>query len=60
MKPGDFVSISNNLSLHGKEVVEIANEGEQLKRWSLKTVNVHSCAPHMKHFITGTDYLVNG
>lgn len=60
MKPGDFVSISNNLSLHGKEIVKVANEAEQLKRWSLKTVNVHSCAPHMKHFIIGTDFLVNG
>lgn len=60
MRPGDFVSIANNLSLHGKEVVEVANETERRKRWSLKTVNVHSCAPHMKYFIDGTDYLVNG
>jgi L-asparagine oxygenase len=60
MQPGDFVSISNNLSLHGKEVHAIANEEERLKRWSLKTVNVQTCAPHMKHFIEGTDYLVNG
>ncbi len=60
MRPGDFVSISNNLSLHGKEVIEISSEAESCKRWSLKTVNVHSCAPHMKHFIEGTDYLVNG
>ncbi|MBA2652133.1 MAG: hypothetical protein H0U73_07705 [Tatlockia sp.] len=54
------MSISNNLSLHGKEIIEITNPAESRKRWSLKTVNVHNCASHMKHFIEGTDYLVNG
>jgi len=60
MKHGDFVSISNNLSLHGREVMKISNIEESRKRWSLKTVNVHSCAPHFKYFVNGTDYLVNG
>lgn len=60
MRPGDFVSIANNLSLHGREIINISNEAESARRWSLKTVNVHSSAPHTKHFIEGTDYLVNG
>lgn len=60
MRPGDFISIANNLSLHGKEIGQIASEVEQLKRWSIKTVNVYSIAPHMKHVVRGTDYLING
>lgn len=60
MHPGDFVAICNNLSLHGREVYGITNEAESNRRWSLKTVNVQTSAPHLKHFMTGTDYLVNG
>jgi L-asparagine oxygenase len=60
MRPGDFVSIYNNLSLHGREIIKISNEAEIARRWSVKTVNVHSSATHIKHFIDGTDYLVNG
>src|SRR6218665_3052057 len=60
MRPGDFVSISNNLSLHGKEIGCIRNEAAQCLRWSIKTVNVHSIAPHLPHVVPGSDYLVNG
>lgn len=60
MHPGDFVSISNNLSLHGKEVGAVTCESEQRKRWSIKTVNVHSIASHLPHVVPGSDYLING
>lgn len=60
MRSSDFVAICNNLSLHGREVYGVANQAEANRRWSLKTVNVQCSAPHLKHFIAGTDYLVNG
>jgi hypothetical protein len=60
MQPGDFVGISNNLSLHGKEIYHIASEEESRKRYSIKTVNVHNPSIHMKYFVKGTDYLVKG
>ena len=60
MRPGDFVSICNNLSLHGKEIGRIRNEAAQRLRWSIKTVNVHSIAPHLPHVVPGSDYLING
>ena len=60
MRPGDFVSISNNLSLHGKEIGRIRNEPAQRLRWSIKTVNVYSIAPHLPHVVPGSDYLING
>jgi L-asparagine oxygenase len=60
MRPGDFVCIANNLSLHGKEIGQIRSPAEQLRRWSMKTVNVYSIAPHARHLVRGTDYLING
>ncbi|MBB3005460.1 TauD/TfdA family dioxygenase [Cupriavidus alkaliphilus] len=60
MRPGDFVSIANNLSLHGKEIHRVASEEQKAKRWSIKTVNVQSIAPHVRRLVEGTDYLVNG
>jgi hypothetical protein len=60
MRPGDFVCIANNLSLHGKEIGQIRSTTEQLRRWSMKTVNVYSIAPYVKHVVRGTDYLING
>jgi hypothetical protein len=60
MRSGDFVSISNNLSLHGKEIGTVRDEAAQRRRWSIKTVNVHSIAPHLPHLVPGSDHLVNG
>jgi L-asparagine oxygenase len=60
MRPGDFVSISNNLSLHGKEIGTVRNEAAQRQRWSIKTVNVHAIAPHVRHLVPGSSYLING
>lgn len=60
MRPGDFVSIANNLALHGKEIGQVESEQQKAKRWSIKTVNVQSIAPHLMHVVEGTDYLVNG
>ena len=60
MQPGDFVGISNNLSLHGKEIGQETNEEESRRRYSIKTVNVYNPSIHMKHFVRGTDYLVKG
>lgn len=60
MRSSDFVAICNNLSLHGREVYNVVYPEEFDRRWSLKTVNVQCSAPHLKHFIEGTDYLVNG
>lgn len=60
MRPGDFVAICDSLSLHGREIYSIVDQAESNRRWSLKTVNVQCSAPHLRHFIGGTDYLVNG
>lgn len=60
VEPGDFVITYNNFTIHAKEVVKVADEGLLRTRWILKTVNVDSVAPHLKHFVQGTDYLVNG
>jgi L-asparagine oxygenase len=60
MRPGDFVSISNNLSLHGKEIGIVRDEAAQHQRWSIKTVNVHAIAPHQPHLVPGSSYLING
>lgn len=60
MLPGDFVGISNNLSIHGKEIGSNADLEDSKKRYSLKTVNVYTPSMHLKHFVDGTDYLVRG
>jgi L-asparagine oxygenase len=60
VEPGDFVITYNNFTIHAKEVVKVADEDLLRTRWIIKTVNVDSIAPHLKHFVYGTDYLVNG
>lgn len=60
LRPGDFVAIANNVSLHGKEIGAIESEAEQWKRWCMKTVNVYSIEPHRKHLVAGSDYMING
>ncbi|WP_146191642.1 hypothetical protein [Azospirillum humicireducens] len=60
MMPGDFVSIHNNLSLHGKEIGVVSDIEQQWLRWSMKTINVYSISPHLKYIEPGSDYLVHG
>jgi len=60
MRPGDFVSIANNHSLHGKDVETIRDPHQQKIRWSIKTVNVDSLAKHTAHYVPGHYGLVNG
>lgn len=60
MRPGDFVSIANNHTLHAKEVREIRKPSEQYRRWSMKTINVESMAPHERHLVAGSNYIING
>lgn len=58
--PGQFVATYNNHTIHAKEIIEVLS-GESLKhRWIMKTVNVDNLAPHAKHFMPGTNYLVMG
>ncbi len=60
MRPGDFVSIANNYSLHGKDVETIRDPYQQKIRWSIKTVNVDALAKHAAHYVPGHYGLVNG
>src|SRR5690606_9648427 len=60
MLPGDFIGVRNNYSVHGKEIGQLAKPEEAWSRWILKTVNVNSIAPHRKHLVPGTDYLIAG
>jgi hypothetical protein len=60
MLPGEFISVSNNHSLHGKDVGEITDPEQQKTRWIMKTVNVWDLEKHALHFMDGTDCIVNG
>ncbi|MEO6328570.1 MAG: hypothetical protein ABIO55_06550 [Ginsengibacter sp.] len=60
MKPGDFVSLANNFSVHGKDIEHIADIEQQRIRWSIKTYNVNSLAKHEQHYIPGRYGIVNG
>lgn len=60
MLPGEFISVSNNHCLHGKDVGEITDIEQQKSRWIMKTVNVWELGKHSEHFIDGTDCIVNG
>ncbi|MET1170602.1 hypothetical protein [Paenibacillus amylolyticus] len=60
MLPGEFISVSNNHSLHGKDVGEITDVEQQKIRWIMKTVNVWDLKKHSHHFMEGTDCIVNG
>lgn len=60
MLPGEFISVSNNHSLHGKDVGEIIDPEQQKVRWTMKTVNVWDLGKHAHHFMDGTDCIVNG
>lgn len=60
MKPGEFIGVANNYSMHGKDVLHIGNVEEQKIRWTIKTVNVHDLQQHAHHFVEGTSCIVNG
>lgn len=60
IEPGDFVITYNNFTIHAKEVVRVADEELLRTRWILKTVNVDSIAPHLRHLVPGTAYLIDG
>jgi hypothetical protein len=60
MLPGDFVSISNNKSLHGKEVGHVSDATAARHRWSVKTVNVHSLEPHARYLLSPGGFVVDG
>jgi len=60
MRPGDFVSIANNSSLHGKDVGAIADPEQQKIRWSIKTVNVSRLEDHARHYLAGRPGVVDG
>lgn len=63
MRPGDFVSCSNNTGLHGKDVETIKDPYQQKIRWSIKTVNVLDMEKHRQHFkeyVPGEYAIVNG
>ncbi|MCK9894492.1 hypothetical protein [Frankia sp. AgB32] len=58
--PGDFVAAFNNYAIHAKEIASIGNPASLAQRWIIKSVNVDNLARHGEHFISGTEYLVNG
>lgn len=60
IEPGDFVVTYNNYTIHAKEVVHVADEELLKTRWIIKTVNVDSMAPHLRHLVPGTDHLIDG
>jgi L-asparagine oxygenase len=60
MCPGDFISIHNNWSLHGKELGQIREQEIMRTRWMIKTVNIYNPEVFKNHLFAGTDYLVNG
>ena len=60
MRPGDFVGIANNHSVHGKDVYNIADPVDQRRRWSMKTVNVFSIEDHAHHLVAGSQFIING
>ncbi|WP_163998571.1 hypothetical protein [Pyxidicoccus caerfyrddinensis] len=63
MRPGDFVSSSNNTGLHGKDVGEIRDAYQHKIRWSIKTVNVSDLEQHRQHYkeyVPGHYAVVNG
>ncbi len=60
IEPGDFVVTYNNYTIHAKEVVHVADEELLKARWIIKTVNVDSMAPNLRHLVPGTDHLIDG
>ena len=60
MDTGDFVCIRNNASLHGKDVGQVTCALDLNQRWSMKTVNVQSLAPHSRYLVAGSSYMING
>ncbi|MGE7648669.1 hypothetical protein ACQKM1_12905 [Peribacillus frigoritolerans] len=60
LKAGEFISLSNNHSIHGKDVEEITDVEKQRTRWIMKTVNLWSLEEHKEHYVDGTDCIVNG
>ncbi|SFS96085.1 hypothetical protein [Marininema halotolerans] len=60
MKPGELISVANNHSLHGKDVLSVSDPEQQKKRWTIKTVNVFHLDKHQEHFLEGTKCIVNG
>jgi len=60
MRPGDFIGVANNHSVHGKEIGNLGAPDEVWGRWSMKTVNVDSIDSHIKHLVSGSNYLIGG
>lgn len=60
MKPGEFISVSNNHSLHGKDIGTISDVEQQKVRWIIKTVNVYDLNTHSQYFMEGSNCIVNG
>lgn len=60
MCPGDYIGVANNHSVHGKEIGDLEAPAEAWYRWSMKTVNVASIEPHVKHCVRGSDHLIRG
>ncbi len=50
MRPGQLVSIANNTAFHAREVGEISDPAESMRRWSMKTVNVYNLTMHNANY----------
>lgn len=53
MVPGDFVSLHNHTSLHGKEVHQVVDEAQLKMRWLIKTYNVDNLEDYAQYFVKG-------
>jgi L-asparagine oxygenase len=58
VKPGFFLGVANNESIHCKEVIEVNDLDGLEQRWLQKTVNVKEPSAHQQYFAEGSDYLV--
>jgi L-asparagine oxygenase len=60
IKPGFFLGLANNESIHCKEVNEVNDLDDLEQRWLQMTVNVKEPSAHQQHLAEGSDYLVLG
>jgi L-asparagine oxygenase len=60
IKPGFFLGVANNESIHCKEVIEVNDLDGLEQRWLQKTFNVKEPSAHQQYLAEGSDYLVVG
>lgn len=59
LEPKDFISISNNHCLHGREVLYVLDEAAHLDRWLIKTFDTTDLEAHRTRLVPHAVNLVN-